>query len=429
MKRTVTNLFIMFCAALGVVVSLVLTYKHYRPELDIGCGFERSGCTGILNSSYGAIGPVPTALIGLGMYLVFLVLTRLRGKALAQLRTAEAQQARAYASSGLETPLGEEAGEVPPSVAPAAPVIDTASAPRATVKQTDRLIWGLALCAFGVSWWLQYKALFVLQGFCPWCFTSAILVTLIFLCASWDFLIDGRELTGEHKLLGAVSAFIFVLLAFMYGPTIRDQYQMNKGNGIVSTPLVPKPLTKELVFPPNTHVKGNPKAPVTIVEFADYECPTCGRAVEMLDKALADHPNQLQLGFRNMPLPGIPDHKWNKEAAAAAEAAGLQGKFWEMHDLLFKRQEQQLPKNNFLPAQYDDWAKELNLDVEKFRFSRESEAIKKRVQKDAQDGSDTGLQGTPTYFIIRGDEITKIGNTKKMKARLDDPNDTIWKAK
>ena len=333
MKRTVTNFFIMLCAALGVVVSLILTYKHYRPEVDIGCGFARSGCTGILNSSYGAIGPIPTALLGLGMYVVFLALTRLRGRALTHLRAAEAHQARAYASSGVEnspvpsdwdnynelmtpytsssvedSPKGEE-GEIPGSAATAAPVIDTAAAPRAAVKQTDRLIWALALCAFGVSWWLQYTALFVLQGFCPWCFTSAILVTLIFLCASWDFLIDGRELTGEHKLLGAVSAFIFVLLGFMYGPTIRDQYQMNK-----MPPLPPATgkLTRELVFPPDTHVKGDPKAPITIVEFADYECPTCAKTVEILDKALADHPKQLQLGSaicRSLCSPIINGHR------------------------------------------------------------------------------------------------------------------------
>ena len=422
MKRTVTNFFIMLCAALGVVDSLVLTYKHYRPEVDIGCGFERSGCTGILNSSYGVVAHVPTALIGLGMYVVFLVLTRLRGRALSELRRAEAQQARAYASSGAENTSAEEAGEVPDSAATAAPVIDAAAAPRAAVKQTDRLIWGLALCAFGVSWWLQYAALFILQGFCPWCFTSAILVTLIFLCASWDFLIDGRELTGEHKLLGAVSAFIFVLLAFMYGPTILDQYHLNK---MPPLPIAHDKPTRELVFPPDTHVKGDPKAPVTIVEFADYECPTCAKTVEMLDKALVDHPKGLQLGFRNMPLP-LAEHKWNKEAAAAAEAAGLQGKFWEMHDLLFKRQELQLPKNNFDPAEYDNWAKELNLNVEKFHADRESDAIEKRVQKDAQDAAAAGLQGTPTFYIVRGNDIQMQGSYKKMKAVLENPNDPMW---
>ena len=427
MKRTVTNLFILFCAALGVVVSLILTYKHYRPETDIGCGFEKSGCAGILNSAYGSFGPIPTALVGLGMYAAFIALALRRGKALSRLRTAESQQARAYAYSGAEAASGAEPGE---TFAPAAPTLsDTAAAPRSAVKQTDALIWGLALCAFGVSWWLQYTALFVLQGFCPWCFTSAILVTLIFLVSSWDFLIDGRELTGEHKMLGGVSAFICVLLAFMYGPTIIDQYQMNKGNKIPQpSPVSEKSLTRGLVFPPDTHVKGDPNAPLTIVEFADYECPTCGRAVEMLDKALAAHPKGLQIGFRNMPL-AIADHKWNKDAAAAAEAAALQGKFWEMHDLIFKRQDQQKADSNFQPSQYDDWAKELGLNADKFRADRESEAIKKRVQKDAKDGGETGLQGTPTYFLIRGNDIQRVGSSKQMKAMLENPKDALWQTK
>ena len=423
MKRTVTNFFVLLCAALGVGVSLILTFKHYRPDTDIGCGFTQNSCEGILNSAYGAVGPVPTALFGLGMYALFLILAARRGKALTQLRTSEAEQARAYASSGAETFPGEEGDPTP---APSASVTDTAAAPRARVKQADALIWGVALCAFGISWWLQYTAIFVLHGFCPWCFTSATLVTLIFLCASWDFLIDGRELTGEHKLLAGVSAFIGVLLVFLYGPTVIDQYKANQLGAPSPTPK--KELTRALVFPPDTHVKGDPNAPLTIIEFADYECPMCARAVELLDKALAAHPKELQLGFRNMPLP-IADHKWNKDAAAAAEAAALQGKFWEMHDLLFKRQAQQKPDANFQPAQYDVWAKELNLNVEKFRADRESDAIKGRVQRDAQAGDASGLQGTPTYFVIRGEKIQMVGNTGKMKSMLENPNDPMWQAK
>ncbi len=423
MKRTVTNFFILICAALGVGVSLILTYKHYRPEVDIGCGFARSGCTGILNSAYGSFGPVPTALLGLGMYATFLALTLRRGRALAELRGAEARQARAYATSGAESGANEaEFGQAAETFPPAS---DTAALPRARVKQTDAAIWGIALCAFGISWWLQYTALFILQGFCPWCFTSAILVTLIFLVSSWDFLIDGRELTGEHKLLGGVSAFICVLLAFMYGPAIRDQYQLNK---MPPAPPTADKLTRELVFPPDTHVKGDPKAPLTIVEFADYECPTCARAVAMLDEALAKHPKGLQIGFRNMPLTMIADHKWNLEAAAAAEAAALQGKFWEMHDVIFKRQEQQKPNTDFQPAQYDDWAKELRMNVEKFRADRSSDTLKRRVQKDMQDGIASGIGGTPTYFLVQGKKVQKIGSTQKMTAMLNDPNDPIWQA-
>ena len=429
MRRTVTNYFVLLCATLGVFVSLVLTYKHFRPETDIGCGFERSGCTGILNSAYGSLGPIPTALFGLGMYALFIGLALRRGAALTKLRAAEKVQALAYASGGSltsdETNGTEETPEyfVSSDFTLSSPALDVAARPRAAVKQTDMLIWGLALCAFAVSWWLQYTALFVLQGFCPWCFTSAILVTLIFLVSSWDHLIDGRALTGEHKLLGGVGAFICVLLAFLYGPTIREQYYLNKMPA-VKTPA-PGTLTRDLLVTKDTQFKGDPNAPMTIVEFADYECPTCGRAVEMMDKALAAHPGAFRLGFRNMPLP-IADHKWNKESAAAAEAAGLQGKFWEMHDLLFAHQKEREPKNDFQPATYDDYAKQLGLNVEKFRADRESQTIQRKVQKDVLDANAAGLEGTPTFYIIKGSDIRRIGSSSRMQAMMQDPNDPIW---
>ena len=89
-----------------------------------------------------------------------------------------------------------------------------------------------------------------------------------------------------------------------------------------SVPLVTKDM----------NTLGSAKAPYTILEFADYQCPHCQKTSAFLSEVMKSHPDRYRLAFRNFPL---PNHSWANQAAIAAEAAGLQGKFWEMHDYIF----------------------------------------------------------------------------------------------
>ncbi|HYO09283.1 MAG TPA: thioredoxin domain-containing protein [Tepidisphaeraceae bacterium] len=141
----------------------------------------------------------------------------------------------------------------------------------------------------------------------------------------------------------------------------------------------------------NDHAQGPPDAPVTLVEYGDYECPYCGRAhplVQELRRRLGD---RLRFVFRNFPLNTIHQHAG--VAAQAAEAAGVQGKFWEMHDLLYDHQ------SDLADADLQSYALKLELEPYQFSADLSSERFAKRVREDFRGGVRSGVNGTPTFFI------------------------------
>jgi protein-disulfide isomerase len=139
------------------------------------------------------------------------------------------------------------------------------------------------------------------------------------------------------------------------------------------------------------HVRGTKNAPVTLVEYGDYECPYCGQAhyiVQQLEGMLAD---SMRFVFRNFPLTTVHPHA--EVAAEAAEAAGGQRKFWPMHDVLFENQE---------ALEIDDllqYATQLELDVPRFARDLEEHRYADRVREDFLGGVRSGVNGTPTFFI------------------------------
>jgi protein-disulfide isomerase len=142
---------------------------------------------------------------------------------------------------------------------------------------------------------------------------------------------------------------------------------------------------------PHDHVQGPAEAPVTLVEYGDYECPYCGEAypvVKALQKRLGD---QMRFVFRNFPLAQAHPHA--EHAAEAAEAAGAQGKFWEMHDLLYENQDA-LEDEDLVR-----YARALHLDVPRFVKEMESGAHLERVREDFRSGVRSGVNGTPSFFI------------------------------
>ncbi len=146
------------------------------------------------------------------------------------------------------------------------------------------------------------------------------------------------------------------------------------------------------------HVQGKALAPVTLVEYGDYQCPYCGMAypvVKQLQRALGD---QLRFVYRNFPL--RDEHPYAEHAAEAAESAGAQGSFWEMHDALFENQEQ-LDDRSLI-----GYAGELGLDAEQVARDLDDGAWAGRVREDFRSGVRSGVNGTPTFFIngVRYDE-------------------------
>jgi len=152
-------------------------------------------------------------------------------------------------------------------------------------------------------------------------------------------------------------------------------------------------------------MEGNPKAKVALVEFADYECPHCKRFQPVLRQILDEFKNEVRIYFKHYPL---PQHTNARLAAEAAVAAQKQGKFWPYQDKLWENQD------TLSPAEMEKFAKELGLDVTKFRADLADAKTKARVQKDRVDGGTLGLSSTPTLFI-NGREYTDAKDTESLR--------------
>jgi protein-disulfide isomerase len=139
------------------------------------------------------------------------------------------------------------------------------------------------------------------------------------------------------------------------------------------------------------HVAGPDDAPVTLVEYGDYECPYCGMAYPIVKVAQRELGSQLRFVFRNFPLAEVHPHA--RHAAQAAEAAAAQGKFWEMHDVLFEHQ------SAIEDADLIRYAVALALDAERLAQELKAGTYAKRVRDDFRSGVRSGVNGTPTFFV------------------------------
>ncbi|MCB9030619.1 MAG: thioredoxin domain-containing protein [Deltaproteobacteria bacterium] len=137
-------------------------------------------------------------------------------------------------------------------------------------------------------------------------------------------------------------------------------------------------------------VKGKSDAKITIIEFSDFECPFCSRGMSTMEEVMKAYPNDVKVVFKNLPL---PFHKNAEPAAKAALAAGKQGKFWEMHDKLFANQK------SLSDAFYEKTAKEIGLDVAKFKKDLSDPAIQKQIDEDKELAKQHGISGTPGFFV------------------------------
>ena len=147
---------------------------------------------------------------------------------------------------------------------------------------------------------------------------------------------------------------------------------------------------------PNPHFRGGATAAVTLEEFGDFQCPPCGRLHASLKKIKDQYGDRLKVIFRNYPLQSI--HKNAFSAARAAEAAGLQGKFFEMHDMLFEHQDEWSESPEPRPI-YASYAGRIGLNVDKFKADMERQDVANRIQADFIRGNSLGVGSTPTVFL------------------------------
>jgi protein-disulfide isomerase len=162
------------------------------------------------------------------------------------------------------------------------------------------------------------------------------------------------------------------------------------------------------------HIRGPRDAPVTLVEYGDFECPYCGQAEPIIRDLLADY-GDVRYVWRHLPLTDVHPHA--QMAAEAAEAAGAQGKFWEMHDLLLEHQDA------LRPEELVRYAEELGLDTERFKNHLRAHKWSWRVARDVESAELSGVSGTPTFFVNGRrhegayDEASLAAAVKAAKAR------------
>jgi protein-disulfide isomerase len=152
-----------------------------------------------------------------------------------------------------------------------------------------------------------------------------------------------------------------------------------------------EPMLSVPVSEDRDHIQGPADAAVTLVEYGDYECPYCGAAypiVKRIQRQMGDH---LRFVFRNFPI--ATSHPHAEAAAEAAEAAGVQGRLWEMHDLLFENQ------RHLTDADLRSHAQSLGLDLVRFDDELARHVHADRVREDFMSGVRSGVNGTPTFFI------------------------------
>jgi protein-disulfide isomerase len=204
-------------------------------------------------------------------------------------------------------------------------------------------------------------------------------------------------------------------------PQILNYLQQNKlteARRIYLKSLRDKAQVKVYLTPPIVDVsaedapfKGPPSAPITIVEFSDFQCSYCKRVVNVLEQVLERYPDKVKLAFRDFPIVNI--HPQAEKAAEAAHCAGEQGKFWEFHDLLFDKQDT-IPTANFA-----EHAKTLGLEVSSFQTCLDGRKYQAKVERNYAAGVKAGVSGTPAFFI-NGRLLSGAQPLEAFKAVIDE---------
>jgi protein-disulfide isomerase len=212
-------------------------------------------------------------------------------------------------------------------------------------------------------------------------FTVALLIA--------DLSFEGERLEDAKLGILAASVIATVLswLAFRAVAVLPERLRTS-GEGRVAPPIVD---LADPVDPYRDHTRGREDAPVTLVEYADFECEYCGRAESMIRGLLEAYGTDLRYVFRNLPLVDVHEHA--ELAAEAAEAADAHGKYWEMHDLLFAHAD---------ALELDDllrYAGEAGLDADRFADDLRSGRYALRVARDVESADESGVAGTPTFFV------------------------------
>ncbi len=165
----------------------------------------------------------------------------------------------------------------------------------------------------------------------------------------------------------------------------------------------------------SVHIRGNPDAPVTLEEFGDFQCPPCGSFAAFAEELLKEYDSRLRILFRHFPL---TVHEHAREASLAAEAAGIQGRFWEMHDVLYREQAAWSKAPNAREL-FESYAGTIGLNVDQLKKDMDGEQAKARVDSDYARGESLGIKLTPSLYINGQPVDPKDKNPEGVRAAIN----------
>lgn len=197
--------------------------------------------------------------------------------------------------------------------------------------------------------------------------------------------------TTEGQFLGSVGLIIVLLFGYYLYASPSDSMDT---------------ATSDIVITQTDHVRGAKDGKVSLVEFGDFQCPACGAWEPIVRQVLADNKDILKVTFRHFPL--VELHRNALLAAKATEAAALQGKFWEMHDTIYDKQDEWSESLNARQF-FVTYATTLGLDTKKFTSDIDSKAVEEKILAELKEGKRLGVQGTPTFFL-NGKKLENITN-------------------
>jgi protein-disulfide isomerase len=197
-------------------------------------------------------------------------------------------------------------------------------------------------------------------------------------------------------------ALPFVIIAAVLATALATAWYLKRSATETPTPPTPNAspsATRTSVDEPGSqppHSLGDPNAPVTLEEFGDFQCPPCGLLHPILKSMESEFGPRLRIIFREFPL--VPAHAHALAAARSAEAAGLQGKFWQMHDLIYENQTAWKDVFDVRPI-FEGYATKIGLNLDQFRRDLNSEIVERRIFMDGKRAHALGVTGTPTVFL------------------------------
>lgn len=325
---------------LGLFDSLYLLYTYTSPSRPMVC--IGTGCDAVRASAYSALWGVPMPVFGVAGYALL-------------------------------------------SIA----VIAECLLSRRAAALARSAFLGMAGFGFLFSLYLEYLQAFVIHAYCAWCVTSGLVMTALFALAIVNVVRSGPAPEPAAQLARARSLFAVSVAAVVVG--VPGFYLLAQHGEVAPPPqAAPVDLATRLA-PPESHQTGNLRAALTVVEFGDFECPVCGRGEAAVREVRTRYAGQVRFVFRHFPLERI--HPFAQKAAEASECAGEQGKFWEMVEKIYSRQD-----DLGLDGLERD-AAELGLDRPRFHQCVTGGAMTGRVRRDAEDGRALGVRATPTFFI------------------------------